>query len=172
LVSEGSLEEAGRCLNRPFSVLGKVVTGAGRGQSLGFPTANLELMTDIMPPKGVYPVKARIFNFKYEDAGAHKQKLCAAGENIWLEGILNYGVRPTFESRDEGRPEAVPEVFLMDYRGDLYGKVMEVMLFPKIRDEKRFDGSEALQKQIQTDIRQARGYLASLSKKTFTKVSD
>ena len=59
LVEKGLIEEAKVCLKRPFSVFGKVIKGEGRGKSLGFPTANLNIDAEILPPFGVYPVRVQ-----------------------------------------------------------------------------------------------------------------
>ncbi|HLD50187.1 MAG TPA: riboflavin biosynthesis protein RibF [bacterium] len=143
-VQEGRFEEAGQCLGRPFSILAKVVRGDGRGKSLGYPTANLEIGPYALPPFGVYPVKVRVVG--------ERQRA------TFLSGVLNYGCRPTFKS---GQPEPLLEVFILDFAEDLYGKTLEVVFCPRLRGEITFDGPETLKKQIAQDVENARQYFAS-----------
>lgn len=140
LISEGRLKEAEKCLGRPFSILGKVVKGDGRGAQLGFPTANLESRNQLLPPEGVYPVEV------------------VMGPSIY-KGVLNYGKRPTFKSKT---PEPVLEVHLLDFNENLYGKVLEVYFHPRLRGEQSFTGAEALKAQILKDIQAARQVLSAL----------
>ena len=140
LVQEGNLEEAGACLGRPFGLLGKVIEGAGRGKSLGYPTANLEINAfQALPPQGVYPVRVRV-------------------DGPWLSGVLNYGLRPTFK---DGPAVPVLEVFILDFSGSLYGKTLEVLFYPRLRAEKAFQDAEALKTQIAQDVETARNYFQS-----------
>jgi riboflavin kinase/FMN adenylyltransferase len=133
-VFAGRLEEATFLLGRPPSVIGTVARGARRGTTLGFPTANLELHHAVKPPPGVYaadvPLGGRVYR-----------------------SVVNIGTRPTFQKGDAETIEA----HLLDYAGgDLYGRVAEVRFLTRIRDEKKFDGPEALKRQIAADIAVAR----------------
>jgi riboflavin kinase/FMN adenylyltransferase len=135
-IATGDLPAAERLLGRPVSLLGTVVKGDGRGATLGFPTANLEVHSEAFPPLGVYAVTAR----------------CALGD---LPAVMNYGLRPTFK-QDE--THAVFEVHVLD--GDdlqLYGERMEVFVHEQLRKEQRFDGPEQLKAQIARDCEAARG---------------
>lgn len=157
LVREGRLEDVERCLGRKFSVFGKVVKGAGRGSKIGFPTANLEVESEILPPLGVYPVEVR--EMELENArGEASERFKVRKAGPWQAGILNYGYRPTF---DEAEKKAVPEVYLLDFKGDLYGKTLEIRFHSRLRAEMTFSGVEALKKQIQSDIQRARQVLES-----------
>ena len=151
LVQEGQLEEAGACLGRPFSLLAKVIRGEGRGKSLGYPTANLEIGPYVFPPMGVYPVQVRLL-------GSSSRQNAAGRRKDLLTGVLNYGFRPTFKSDQK---EPVLEVFLLDFKGDLYGKTLEVLFYPRLREEKTFQGVEALKKQIAQDVKNTRQYFFS-----------
>lgn len=155
LVREGRLDEVELCLGRKFSVFGKVVKGAGRGSKIGFPTANLDVESEILPPLGVYPVEVRELELENPagEAGA-PFKVQKAGP--WQAGILNYGYRPTF---DEAEKKAVPEVYLLDFKGDLYEKTLEIRFRPKLRSEMTFSSVDALKNQIQSDILRARQVL-------------
>ena len=170
LIEGGNLEEAGEALGRPFSIFATVVKGAGRGTGLGTPTANLEPESEILPPEGVYPVTLRMIHCEpiaEVSQGDKEFKMNPPGP--WLEGVLNYGRRPTFE-KEKARP--VPEVFIFDFRGELYGKTLEIVFHPPLRREIAFSSSQALQAQIAQDIQTARAYFASRAKKTFTRTSD
>ena len=130
----GKLEEATFLLGRPPSVIGTVVRGERRGSKLGFPTANLELHHAVRPPPGVYAAEVPLEGRSYR-------------------AVVNIGTRPTF---DEKGGETI-EAHLLDYAGgDLYGRVAEVRFLARIRDEKKFDGPEALKRQIAADIDVAR----------------
>lgn len=134
LIRAGRLDEARRLLGRPPSVIGTVVRGDRRGSAIGIPTANLELHHAARPPAGVYaadvPLEGRV----------HR-------------AVVNIGTRPTFK---EGDVETI-EAHLLDYSGgELYGRVLEVRFLARLRDEKRFDGIEALKAQITADISEAR----------------
>lgn len=134
-IAAGDLPGAERLLGRPVSLLGTVVKGDGRGASLGFPTANLEVHSEAFPPLGVYAVTAR----------------CSLGD---LPAVMNYGLRPTFH-QDE--THAVFEVHVLDRKDlQLYGERMEVFLHEHLRREQRFDSPEALAAQIKRDCEAAR----------------
>src|SRR4029079_2982193 len=126
---------ARRLLGRPVSLLGTVVKGDGRGATLGFPTANLEVTSEAFPPLGVYAVRA----------------LCASGD---LPAVMNYGLRPTFH---QDATHAVFEVHVLDRRDlQLRGQRMEVQLVEQLRREKKFESVEALRAQIGKDVEAAR----------------
>jgi riboflavin kinase/FMN adenylyltransferase len=130
----GNLEDATYLLGRPPSVIGTVVKGARRGTTLGFPTANLELHHAVKPPPGVYAAEVPLGGRTYR-------------------AVVNIGTRPTFQ---QGGAETI-EAHLLDYAGgDLYGRVAEVRFLARIRDEKKFDGPDALKRQISADIDVAR----------------
>ena len=141
LIAKGKLADAARCLGRPYSLYGKVVKGSGRGRRLGFPTANLKPYHEAIPPKGVYGVAA---------------SLSSDGKSYF--GILNIGTRPTFEKKEK----VVIEVHLLDFRGDLYGRRMEVTFLKRIRPERKFSTKEALIERIRRDEKMARRLLTVL----------
>jgi len=133
LISGGEVEEAAQLLGRPYLLRGEVVVGDRRGRSIGFPTANV--LPDpalVVPARGVYA------GFVYVG------KECYAA-------CTNVGVAPTFERR-ESRVEA----YLLDFEGDLYGRVVDVSFVRRIRPEKRFGGIEELKEQIARDVDEAR----------------
>ena len=130
LVTAGDLKAAAKLLGRPFSVLGEVIKGQGRGKQLGYPTANVAYANDIMPPNGVYVVRV-VFNNKI------------------YKGAANLGTRPTFKNK---ALFPILEVYILDFKGDLYGKIIDVEFVRKIRDEQRFSNIDDLIFQIKKDI--------------------
>ena len=158
-IREGDLSKAGRLLGRPFSIFASVIRGKGRGKDLGYPTANLQPHSEILPPHGVYPVGMResAFHLKPEES-KDKFEFIKEKQGEWHQGILNYGTRPTFGLNGA----VVPEVFLLDYSGDLYGKTVEVLFHPKLRDEKRFENSRELASAIEEDVKRATQYFKNV----------
>jgi riboflavin kinase/FMN adenylyltransferase len=134
LIKEGEVEEASKLLGRNYPVIGKVVQGAKRGQTLGFPTANLEISEELYPKKGVYAV-----------------------EVVWnqqsLNGLANVGRNPTFlpAQAKEGTPLSV-EVYILNFHQNLYGEEIQVNFKKKIRDETRFNSPSELMEQIRKDV--------------------
>lgn len=138
LVANGSFAEAGALLGRTYSIAARVVPGDRLGRQLGFPTANLDVAGLVLPPAGVYA--ARI----------------VLGSGL-QPAVLNLGHRPTLA---QATPTLRFEVHLLDYEGDLYGRVLEVMFHERLRPEQRFPSIDALRHQIHTDILHARSVLA------------
>lgn len=137
-IAAGDLTRAQRMLGRWPSTLGRVVAGDHRGHALGYPTANLAVETPVLPPSGVYAVQV-------------------LHDGAVLPGVANLGVRPTFGGPADGR---TLEVHLLDFAGELYGRLLEVMFLARIRDERRFAGADALRAQIARDVETARAILA------------
>ena len=127
-------------LGRSFELEGRVEHGDARGRQLGFPTANIHLGDFLRPATGVYAVRAGL------DEGA---------ETTWIDGVANFGRRPTFHADDD----VVLEAHLFDFSGDLYGKHLRVKLIERLRDEQKFDGLDALKAQIAIDCEKAREIL-------------
>jgi riboflavin kinase/FMN adenylyltransferase len=137
LLSEGRVNLARRMLGRPYGVEGRVVRGAERGRTLGFPTANLRPVNRVIPRDGVYVTATLI-------------------EGVWRRSVTNVGVRPTFESA--GEPSV--ETFVMDWGGDLYGDVVRVRFLHRLRGERRFASADELKRQIDADILRARKFFS------------
>jgi riboflavin kinase/FMN adenylyltransferase len=116
-------------------VAGKVVGGAKRGTVLGYPTANIPLPRGTALAHGIYAVHTWV------DGKAH-------------DGAAYLGTRPTF---DNGMP--VLEVFLFDFKGDLYGHDIEVEFVGFVRDDRKFDNAQALIRQMEEDVTKARKML-------------
>ncbi len=132
-IATGDFIKAARLLGREYSVFGTVVEGRKLGRQLGFPTANVDVENEQLPPLGVYAVQARI-------------------DSVWLPGVANLGRRPTVA--DNAEPSL--EVHLLDWSGDVYGKDMEVRFTRLLRPEMKFSGLDELKAQIQRDIVAAR----------------
>jgi len=133
---EGRVEAAHALLGRPFDLDGVVVKGAGRGRTIGFPTANIETANELRPAPGVYAVRVR--------AGAQ-----------WLGGAANIGVKPTF-----GGTEVTIETHLFDFSAELYGQTLRVQFIERLRAEKRFTSVTELAGQIARDLESARAAVA------------
>ncbi|HUJ10066.1 MAG TPA: bifunctional riboflavin kinase/FAD synthetase [Verrucomicrobiae bacterium] len=132
-VLNGRLDRAGAMLGRPFSIVGTVMAGDRRGHELGFPTANVDSHSEVLPPDGVYAVRI----------------LLGRGS---LGGVANVGVRPTFEQPTAGR---VLEVHILDFDNKIYGQEIEVEFVKKLREEQRFESIDALKRQIAADAQAA-----------------
>jgi riboflavin kinase/FMN adenylyltransferase len=133
LVAQGEVGLAASLLGRPYVLRGEVAVGDRRGRILGFPTANVVPdQAVVVPARGVYAGFVRVGKALYP-------------------ACTNVGLAPTFE-RGESRVEA----YLIDFEGDLYGRVVDVSFVRRIRSEKRFSGVEELKEQIARDVEAAR----------------
>ncbi|MBM4448159.1 MAG: bifunctional riboflavin kinase/FAD synthetase [Chloroflexi bacterium] len=137
-LSDGDVHRVRRLVGRGFSLRGPVVAGAGRGVALGFPTANLDFGPEqALPADGVYAswvsIKSKIF-----------------------PAMTNIGTNPTF-----GDKRRAVEVYVVDYRGDLYGKEIQVEFVERLREEKRFDNAEELKKQMAEDVKKGISLLSA-----------
>jgi riboflavin kinase/FMN adenylyltransferase len=135
-VSRGAVGRARLMLGRPYGVTGRVVSGEGRGRTLGYPTANVAYHPGkVMPAPGVYAVCVRCGE---------------GGPGGYLPGVANFGYRPTF-----GGGEPRLEVHLVGTCADLYGSSIEVAFWRRLRGEKRFPDGAALARQLEVDTRRA-----------------
>jgi riboflavin kinase/FMN adenylyltransferase len=129
-LQDGRLDVANRLLDRPYELVGAVSHGKHVGHQIGFPTANLSQVPQVLPRDGVYacavPVGSKL----------HK-------------GAMNLGKRPTFKDDDHHR---TAEVHLLSFHGRLYGKTLRVQLLKYLRPEKRFLSIKELTNQIKRDL--------------------
>ncbi|RYZ34494.1 MAG: bifunctional riboflavin kinase/FAD synthetase [Myxococcaceae bacterium] len=139
-ILEGRVGAARRLLGRPFDLDGTVVAGAGRGRTIGFPTANVDTQNELRPAPGVYAIRARL----------HSE-----ADGPWRPGAANIGVKPTF-----GGTEVTIEAHLLDFTGDLYGKELRVQFLERLRPEQRFGSAAELVGQIKRDVEAARTVVA------------
>jgi riboflavin kinase / FMN adenylyltransferase len=132
-LSEGDLWWPRQALRRRYAVDGRVGTGAGRGATLGYPTANLDTAPkSLLPGMGVYAGKAEVAGSEYGAA-------------------INIGTNPTF-----GVEPLHLEAFLLDFDGDIRGEAMSIEFWERLRDEVRFPSAEALITQIALDVERTR----------------
>jgi riboflavin kinase / FMN adenylyltransferase len=153
LLSEGLLSAANDLLGYPFTVSGIVVHGDHRGKLLGFPTANLVTEPHkLLPANGVYAVRVTVPGEEKEEELTFERD--STGSSRVYNGVVNIGVRPTFEG--QGRHL---EAHLLDIDLDLYNQRITIDFIARLRAEQRFGGIEALKAQISSDVQQARHIL-------------
>jgi riboflavin kinase/FMN adenylyltransferase len=128
-LQEEDLDSVATMLGRHYSVLGKVIRGRQLGRTIGFPTANVVVADEVLPPNGVYVV-----------------------EGNGIPGVANIGTRPTV---DDGRGRSLEVHLFSDDLPMDYGWELEVGFLRKIRDEKKFQSLEELRKQIEFDVQNA-----------------
>jgi riboflavin kinase/FMN adenylyltransferase len=134
----GQVDEAAAVLGRPHSLSGIVVRGDQRGRTIGFPTANIAPVPEMLPKDGVYAVRVA--------------KIVPGGPAEALGGgVTNIGVRPTV-----GGGARTVETFVLDHSGELYGAALRVELVARLRGETKFPGLDALKAQIARDVEEAK----------------
>lgn len=130
LIANGQVRKAADYLGRYFARKGKVVHGEGRGQLLGFPTANLDIDAELLlPQKGVYLSLVSWRN-----------------QNIF--GLTNIGNKPTFGLNEK----IFVEIYLLNFNEDIYDEELTAAFLCRIRDEKAFKNIRSLKEQIEADI--------------------
>ena len=137
-LANGDMKRVLNLVGRPFSLNGRVTSGAGRGVELGFPTANLDIDPgQALPAEGVYATWAHIDGQAYQS-------------------MTNIGQQPTF-----GGSQRIVEVYILDYHSNLYGRELKIDIMERLRGEKQFDTAAELKKQITEDIKRGRAILNS-----------
>ena len=131
LLAEGHVGKAFEGLGYPYTILGRVEHGEHVGTQLGFPTANLVLVDNkqLVPAAGAYAVKVRM---------EHSVE--------WKHGMMNIGMRPTFDGH-----KRTLEVHVFRLNEDLYGQQLLVSFIERLREEQRFENVESLISQLQQD---------------------
>lgn len=138
MLHAGELEKVSELLGRRYTVTGHVVTGEGRGRTIGIPTANVEPDSPYaIPRKGVYAVQVHI-------------------DGKIRAGVMNIGVKPTFSAENK----ATLEVHILDFDQMIYGHAIRVEFVAFIREEQKFSSVEELVGQIHRDIMRAKSILA------------
>jgi riboflavin kinase/FMN adenylyltransferase len=127
----GDVAHAAELLNRPYRIAGTVVTGAKRGRTIGFPTANLGDVPTVLPANGVYAARADVGGKAYPAA-------------------VNVGPNPTF-----GEDARKVEVHLIGFAGDVYGAELGVSFAGRLRDTRPFAGIAELTEQLKRDVADA-----------------
>jgi len=138
LLAKGDVSSAAMILGKPYEIEGRVVPGQSRGRALGFPTANLVTVNEILPP-GVFLTVASFGRRAFPS-------------------LTNIGVKPTFGNNPPG-----VEAHLLGFRGDLYGRIVRLGFIRKLRNERRFATPEALVRQVGRDLRAARTAFLDIS---------
>lgn len=137
-VKQGHWEKAHKLLGRHYIISGKVIHGQHLASKWGFPTANIELNNQTIPPLGVYFVRVEIEATTY-----------------W--GVANLGKRPTLQNSS---PQIHFEIHLLNFSQDIYGKSCCINFIEAMRTEQRFESINALREQIEQDIKQGYKLLA------------
>ncbi len=130
LEEDGDVAGAAEMLGRNYEINGTIVKGDQRGRTIGFPTANLnpDNKHKVLPALGVYCVEVKL-------------------DGQTFRGMMNIGIRPTFE----GTTGVVPEVHIFDFDRTIYGSKMSVRFLQRIRGERKFSGPEGLIEQLIKD---------------------
>ena len=139
LLEEGNMEEAVAFLGHPHLLTGEVIHGKQLGRTIGIPTANLELSSDLAVPRfGVYACRALVLG-------------------KWYPAVTNVGTRPTVEGKG-----ITVEPWILDYDGDLYGRQITLEFYAFLRPEKKFPDLQALQQEIRRNADQTRQLMKKL----------
>jgi len=129
IIEQGDMNRVTELLGRSYMLNALVIHGDERGRTIGFPTANLqpEHPDKALPKNGIYAVKIRV-------------------DETWYNGMMNIGVRPTFDGQTKSL-----EVNIFDFDEMIYGKTVQIRFFDRIRDEKKFSGTNELKEQLGKD---------------------
>ena len=137
-IFNGNVTDAGKLLGRNFNINGEVIKGFGRGEPMGFPTANIKSAPEtIVPGDGIYATWATVEGQRYMSA-------------------TSIGIRPTFDASNR-----TVETFIMDFNGKLYGKQLGLDFVSRIRNEIKFPSIEDLKNQMSQDIEETKKILTS-----------
>ena len=139
LLKQAKFAEAASFLGWPWQMESPVVHGDKRGRTMGYPTANQNMLEHLRIPYGVYAVKVMI-----------------EGETVWRAGAANFGIRPMFQV-----VQPIFETFIFDFSGEIYGKVIRVQPVKHLRPEMSFAGLPALISQMKDDCIAAKAVLES-----------
>lgn len=140
-IMDGELEQVQHFLGEPFELHGRVVGGQAMGRQIGYPTANIDVESEIklLPKTGVYAVNILL------------------GDGIILEGMMNIGTKPTLTDSNQ----ISIEVHLFDFQGDIYDQYVTVQLLSRFRDEQKFDSVYELKEQLSRDESAIRNFFAT-----------
>jgi len=130
---EGQMKEANQLLGKPYLLSGRVIHGEKRGRTIGFPTANIlpDEPHKLVPKTGVYLATTHIDGINYK-------------------ALVNIGFRPTFN----GEKLSI-EVHILEYKGNLYDRRIQVNMHDFLRNERKFESIDALLEQIKKDATHA-----------------
>ncbi|TKJ29086.1 riboflavin biosynthesis protein RibF [bacterium (candidate division B38) B3_B38] len=134
LIREGRVEEASLLLGREYMVDGRVTRGVRRGESIGYPTANIQPENELLPGFGIYITR------------------CLLRGNL-LPSVTSLGVRPTF-----GENIPTLETHILNFSQEIYGEPIRLCFIKRIRDEMKFPHPDSLREQIRRDVEAATEY--------------
>lgn len=132
LIAHGRVLDAAAVLGRPYELSGEVVKGFQRGREIGFPTANVRVVDQLIPADGVYAATALVGGAEHAAA-------------------LSIGTNPTFDG-----PARTVEAYLLDFDGDLYGQTLTLRLDRWLRGQVKYPGVDALVEQLHRDVSETR----------------
>ncbi|MGB1039588.1 MAG: bifunctional riboflavin kinase/FAD synthetase [Flavobacteriales bacterium] len=129
-IESGEIHLANQYLGYTFSITGKVIEGKRIGNTLGFPTANVEIEDSIkiIPTNGAYAVRV-------------------STKDNWFNGMLNIGTNPTVNSQN---PKSI-EVNIFDFDQDIYGEEITIQFIKRLREEVKFESLDQLKNQLRLD---------------------
>ncbi len=145
-LAAGELARATRFLGRPYSISGRVVRGDQLGRKLGFPTANVQMKHNRPPLAGIFAVE--VHGARGELGGT-------------VRGAASLGVRPTVKAQGA----AVLEVYLFDFKEEIYGRHLRVDFLHKLRDEEKYADLETLKRQIALDVENAQQFFVAAAQR-------
>ncbi len=134
---EGRIRDANSGLRRSYRLAGKVVSGARRGRTIGFPTANLDEVETLVPGNGVYAAVSEVGGARYPAA-------------------VHIGPNPTF-----GENAQKIEIHLAGFSGDLYGQTLAIDFLDQVRGVQRFASVDELKTQLERDVAATRAIAAA-----------
>ena len=143
MLKDGSVADAAVALSRAYRLLGRVVLGRGRGKQLGFPTANMEPVEQLIPAEGVYA--------GFVEIGDTTEQVCETHNK--LPAALSIGRSETLGSDN---PLAIEAHILTDNVSDLHGKWLAMDFVKRIRDQQKFRTEAELSTQIAKDCKKAK----------------
>jgi riboflavin kinase/FMN adenylyltransferase len=151
-VLEGRVEGASLLLGRPFELDGTVVSGAGRGRTLGVPTANLAYDGELLPKLGVYAGRACLLEDAQSSAAPSQDGPRA--ETRSYAAAISIGTNLTFAEQSD--PALTVEAHLLDFTGDLYGVRLRLAFVAHLREQRRYAKVDDLVAEIKWDIARTR----------------
>ncbi len=144
VLAAGDMETASELLGRPYSMSGRVVHGDKRGRDLGYPTLNINLHRRVSPVTGIFV--SVVYGLQEEG----------------LPSVTSIGTRPVFSGEN-----LLLETHILDYDRNIYGSYVTVALLQKLRPEEMFESIEALRRQMENDIVDAKNYFKKKNKPVF-----
>ena len=140
-IMNGEMSKAAMYLGESFELNGRVIRGKSVGKDIGYPTANIDIETELklVPANGVYAVNVLVPKYGI------------------FEGMMNIGFNPTIENSDN----LSIEVHLFDFKKDIYNEYVTVQFLSRVRDEKKFGSIDQLKDQLHEDEMHIRNFFAS-----------